>query len=84
MTKRSGWLNAILGIGIIVFASSMNSVEAASAKKKNGLKNRSEYTAEQRAKIFETARKICRKKYGAPANVQRIDYGANKVWCTTN
>ena len=57
---------------------------AAKKKKKVGLKNRSEYTAEQRQKILEAARKGCRKKFGAPATVYRIDYASNKIWCRPN
>lgn len=45
------------------------------------LKNRDQYTAAEREKIMERAREICRKNYGAPSRVYRIDYAANKVWC---
>ena len=74
--------------GGLVFAVALPVEDAAYAattkKKKGGLKDRSAYTAEQRQKILDAARKVCRKKYGAPANVYRIDYGSNRIWCTTN
>ena len=57
---------------------------AATKKKKGGLKNRSAYTAEQRQKILDEARKGCRRKFGAPASVYRIDYATNKIWCRPN
>ena len=79
----------VVGLLTAVFAVSPvmqdYAVEAAATKKKQGgLKNRSAYTAEQRQKILEEARKICRKRYGAPANVYRIDYASNKIWCSPN
>lgn len=45
------------------------------------LKPRDQYTAAQREKIMENAREICRKSFGAPARVYRIDYMTSKVWC---
>ena len=44
-------------------------------------KGRDEYTPAQREKMMEQAREICRKNYGAPSRVYRIDYKMNKVWC---
>lgn len=45
------------------------------------LKSREQYTAAERNKIMERAREICRKAYGAPSRVYRIDYATSKVWC---
>ncbi len=83
MLTRFG-LVLLLATGFALAPMTQDFTAEAAAKKKGGLKNRSAYTAEQRQKILENARKLCRKKYGAPANVYRIDYAANKVWCTTN
>jgi hypothetical protein len=44
-------------------------------------KGRDEYTTAQRDKMMERAREICRKNYGAPSRVYRIDYKKNMVWC---
>ena len=53
---------------------------AAAAKKKISHK-RSDFTAEQREKMMEEARKICRKRYGAGALVYKMDHYKWKVWC---
>ena len=53
---------------------------AAAAKKKISHK-RSDFTAEQREKMMEEARKICRKRFGAGASVYKMDYNKWKVWC---
>lgn len=44
-------------------------------------KGREAYTPAQREKILENARALCRKTYGAPSRVNRIDYKRNTVWC---
>jgi hypothetical protein len=52
-------------------------------KKKAKRKGRSDYTAEERKKIMERARKVCRDSQGAPSRVYRIDYQKMVVYCTT-
>ena len=44
-------------------------------------KGRSEYTAEQRAKIMENARATCRESYGASSTVYSVDYKKWRVTC---
>ena len=44
-------------------------------------KGRDAYTPAQREKFMAEARELCRKKYGAPSRVYRIDYKKNMVWC---
>lgn len=56
--------------------------QATQAPAKGNHKGRDEYTAAQREKMMEQARQLCRKKYGAPSSVYRIDYKKNMVWCT--
>ena len=55
--------------------------QAAQPPAKGNHKGRDQYTAEQRQKILERAREICRKNYGAPSTVYRFDYKRNTVWC---
>jgi hypothetical protein len=43
---------------------------------------RTDFTAAQRARMMEEARKICKKKYGAPSKVHHIDYIKWSVYCT--
>lgn len=74
----------LLAAGVALPALTFHPIEAAAAKKKGGLKNRSSYTPAQREKILADARKLCKKKYGAPATVYRIDYATNTVWCNPN
>ncbi len=45
-------------------------------------KSRSDFTPEQREKLMEDARKICREKYGASSMVYRMDYRKWTVICT--
>ena len=54
-----------------------DSAHAATTKKKS----KSDYTAEERAKIMDYARKLCRKKYGAGSTVYRLDYRMKRVTC---
>ena len=56
--------------------------QATQAPAKGNHKGRDKYTAAQRDKMMERAREICRKNYGAPSKVYRIDYKKNMVWCT--
>lgn len=74
----------LLSFGVALPAMVFQSVGVSAAKKKGGLKNRSSYTPAQREKILANARKLCRKTYGAPASVYRIDYATNTVWCRPN
>ena len=55
--------------------------KATQAPPKGNHKGRDEYTAAQREKFMESARALCRKNYGAPSRVYRIDYKRNTVWC---
>jgi len=48
---------------------------------KGNHKGRDAYTPQQREKMMERAREICRKNYGAPSRVYRIDYKKNMIWC---
>lgn len=50
-------------------------------QKKSGLKQRTDYSATERERIMERARQICKKSFGQPSRVYRIDYAAGKVWC---
>lgn len=54
----------------------------AAATKKKISKKRSDFTPEQREKLMEEARKICKKKYGATSTVYRLDYKKWIVICT--
>lgn len=49
---------------------------------KKPTKSRSDYTAEERAKHLEEARKICKAKFGAPSRVHHMDYKKGMVYCT--
>jgi hypothetical protein len=51
-------------------------------QKKKLTHKRSDFTAEQRAKMMEEARKICKKRFGAPSRVHHIDYVKWRVYCT--
>ena len=44
-------------------------------------KGRSEYSDEQRAKIMEHARAVCREHYGASSSVYSVDYKKWRVVC---
>lgn len=61
-----------------------DSAIAATKKKKKISHKRSDFTPEQREKMMERARQICRKNYGAGATVYRLDYYHWKVWCREN
>jgi len=54
---------------------------ASTKKKKSTTRQRSDYTPEQREKMMEEARQICKKRFGAGARVYRIDYAKMMVWC---
>ncbi|MCX7348455.1 MAG: hypothetical protein NTZ54_02695 [Alphaproteobacteria bacterium] len=55
--------------------------KATQSPPKGNHKGRDQYTPEQREKMMARAREICRKNYGAPSRVYRIDYKRNTVWC---
>ena len=42
---------------------------------------RADFTVEQRAKMMENARKLCRKRFGATATVYKVDYYKWRVIC---
>jgi hypothetical protein len=44
-------------------------------------KGRDAYTPAQREAYMEEARQLCRRKFGAPSRVYRIDYRKNLIWC---
>lgn len=48
---------------------------------KGNHKGRDQYTAAERDKILEAARSLCRRAYGAPSTVYRVDYKRATVWC---
>jgi hypothetical protein len=50
-------------------------------KKKAKKKGRNDYTAEERKKIMDRARQVCRESEGAPSRVYRIDYKKMVVYC---
>jgi hypothetical protein len=45
---------------------------------------REDFTTEQRAKMMEEARRICKKAYGAGSTVYQLDYYKWKVICKEN
>jgi hypothetical protein len=50
-------------------------------QKKKIARKRADFTAAQREKLMEDARKICKKRFGAPTRVYRIDYVKWQVTC---
>ena len=67
------------GFAVTPIAAKLDNVAAATKKKVK--KKSSEYSAAQRAKFMEEARRICKKRYGAGATVYKLDYYHWKVWC---
>lgn len=57
---------------------------AIAATTKHPTHKSSDFTPEQKKKLMEQARQICRKRYGAMATVASIDYYHWKVWCREN
>ena len=45
-------------------------------------RKRTDFTAAQREKLLEDARKICVKRYGAASRVYKLDYAKWRVICT--
>jgi hypothetical protein len=79
---RSSVKKGIAAVVGLVFLLSAGGLDDANAAKKKTHRKRSDFTAEQRAKMMEEARKICKKKYGAPSQVYHIDYYRWRVICT--
>lgn len=75
-----GFLSA--GLAVSPAMGPVDTVQAAAKKPKKALKNRSQYTPEQREKILEEARRGCKKKFGAAAQLYRVDYATGRIWCT--
>ena len=75
-----------LGAAFACFAEAQTQKKAEKKKKpekvKAKKKGRNDYTAEERKKIMERARKVCRDNQGAPSRVYRIDYQRQLVYCT--
>jgi hypothetical protein len=46
--------------------------------------SREDFTPQQRELFLEHARQLCKKKFGAEANVYRLDYSKMLVTCTNN
>jgi hypothetical protein len=55
--------------------------KAEKKKAKSPGKGRAGYTAEERKRIQEYARKVCRQEFGASSTVYRIDYKKLRVIC---
>lgn len=81
---------ALLALALAVAAPGLAppSAEAQAQKKvekkkktKSPGKGRSGYSAEERKRIQEIARKVCREKTGASSTVYRIDYKNLRVIC---
>lgn len=87
---RLSLLALALGFSLVTvapgFAPSAEATEKKTEKKKPEKKakkkGRNDYTAEERKKIMERARKVCRDSQGAPSRVYRIDYQKMVVYCT--
>lgn len=71
-------LTAFALMTCMVFAA--GTAEAATKKKTT---KQSQFTKEQREKMTEQGRKMCRKQYGATSRLIRIDYSRMQVWCYT-
>lgn len=67
---------------VLFFLSAGPAQYDAEAAKGKILHKRSDFTPQQRAKLMEEARKICKKRYGAPSTVYGIDYYKWRVICT--
>ncbi len=79
-------LALLLAGGITMLPSPVeHSAEAAAKKttKKKKTTKRSDFTPEQRERMAEQGRKICRDSYGATSRMVRIDYSTMRVWCYT-
>ena len=61
--------------------SGVSTQQEAQPPAKGNHKGRDEYTPAQREKYMAEARQLCRKKFGAPSRVYRIEYKKNLIWC---
>lgn len=68
------------GFAVSAVMGDIETVTAATKKKIS--KKRSDFTPEQRKKLMEEARKICKKNYGATSTVYRFEYHKWRVICT--
>lgn len=66
----------------LLLALSLGTSGPDAATKKKITHKRSDFTAEQREKMMEEARKICKKRYGSSSRVYKIDYYKWIVICT--
>jgi hypothetical protein len=62
-------------------AAEASETKSQTKKKQTAKKGRSDYTPEQREKIMERARQVCRDEFGKPSRVYRIDYRKMRVYC---
>ena len=67
---------------LLMFTTSQLSVaaEAKTATKKHA--SRSQFTAVQREKMAAKFRELCKKKYGAPSRLIKIDYYKRQYVCS--
>ncbi len=72
----------VLSAGFAVSAVVADIETVTAATKKKISKKRSDFTPEQRKKLMEEARKICKKNYGAASTVYRFEYHKWRVICT--
>jgi hypothetical protein len=79
MMKRLALVLLLSSGFMLSSAMQIDQVFAATTKKK--VKSRDDYSAAERAKIMDYARKLCRKKYGASSTVYRLDYRMKRVTC---
>jgi ribosomal protein L20 len=75
----------VLALGVTNQTASAGSCPSAKNGKcptqKKITRKRSDYSAEQRAKMLEEARKVCVKRYGAGARVHKLDYAKWMIIC---
>jgi hypothetical protein len=76
MPKLSLWLFSCVFAFVLAAASG----DGLAAKKKISHK-RTDFTAAERAKLLEEARKICIKRYGAGSRVYKLDYYKWNITC---
>ena len=77
MTK----LSLCLCFCVLVFSLAVTAGDGMAGKKKVTRK-RTDFTAAQRMKLLEEARKVCVKRYGATSRVYKLDYSKWRVICT--
>ncbi len=68
---------AVLAVAMVINCGISGAEAASKAKSKRWR----DYNKEQRAEIMKRAREVCKKKYGAPSTVYKIDYYREKIWC---